>query len=61
MVWSRNYGVFELPDIVRQDVPSAGSILRMRRLLMKQYPPENSKPRLRKQAEMEVFLKGEKK
>ena len=38
---------------------AAGSILRMRRLLMKKYPPMNNEPRLRKEAEMRTLLKGD--
>ena len=57
--WAKYDGAELIGDIKYKT--SAGSILRMRRLLKDEYPPNNNLPRLRKQAEMEVFLKGEKK
>ncbi len=57
--WPRFNSVESIYDIKYKT--SAGTILRMRRVLKDDYPPTNNEPRLRKQAEMEVYLKGEKK
>ena len=59
LVLSRKYHAIDLADIVRPEMPTPGTVLRMRRLLKDEYPPTNNEPRLRKEAEMRVFLKEE--
>ena len=59
MVWTIKYGVVLVTDTLNPNVASAGSILRMRRMLKEKYPPNNNEPRMRKEAEMRVFLKGD--